>query len=289
MTFDIKPFDAAHGAEVHGVNLSKPIDNETFEQIERAYNKYAVLLFRDQKINEEQQLGFSRQFGKLEVHVLDQYLHPNHPEILVVSNIKEGDRHIGIYDAGRYWHTDLSYMKRPSRGSLLYAIEVPHDDEGNPLGDTLYTSSSAAYDALPKKMRKLIDGLDAEFSLANRHAKLIADGDMEAVLSDKHQEKVPPVVHKVVRSHPITGRKSIYVNEGQTAKILGVPDDEAHDLLESLLAHVSKDEFIYRHKWRVGDVLMWDNIPTQHLAICDYELPQRRLLHRTTLKGAEPI
>ena len=146
----------------------------------------------------------------------------------------------------------------------------------------------AAYDALPKKMRKLIDGLNAEFSLANRHAKLIADGDTGAVLSDK-QEKVPPVVHKVVRSHPITGRKSIYVNEGQTAKILGVPGDEAHDLLESLLAHVSKDEFIYRHKWRVGDVLMWDNIPTQHLAICDYELPQRRLLHRTTLKGAEPI
>lgn len=289
MTFDIKPFDAAHGAEVHGLDLSKPIDNETFERIERAYNKYAVLLFRDQKINEEQHLGFSRQFGKLEVHVLDQYLHPNHPEILVVSNIKEGDRHIGIYDAGRYWHTDLSYMKRPSRGSLLYAIEVPHDDEGNPLGDTLYTSSSAAYDALPKKMRKLIDGLNAEFSLANRHAKLIADGDTGAALSDKHQEKVPPVVHKVVRSHPITGRKSIYVNEGQTAKILGVPGDEAHDLLESLLAHVSKDEFIYRHKWRVGDVLMWDNIPTQHLAICDYELPQRRLLHRTTLKGAEPI
>ena len=289
MTLDIIPFDAAVGAEIRGVDLSQPMDDETFNEIEAAYNKYSVLLFRGQKINEDQHLTFSRRFGELEVHVLEQYLHPQHPEILVVSNIKEGDRHIGIYDAGRYWHTDLSYMKVPSRGSLLYAIEVPHSDNGDPLGDTLYTSSAAAYDALPEKTRDQIDKLSAEFSLANRHAKLVADGDTGAVLSDTHQQKAPPVVHKVVRTHPVTGRKSIYVNEGQTAKILGMPEDEGRDLLQELLTHVTKDEFVYRHKWRVGDLLMWDNIPTQHLAICDYELPQRRLLHRTTLKGTAPI
>ena len=111
MTLDINPFDAAVGAEVRGVDLAQPMDDQTFKEIEAAYNKYSVLLFRNQKINEAQHLTFSRKFGELEVHVLEQYLHPQHPEILVVSNIKEGDRHIGIYDAGRYWHTDLSYMK----------------------------------------------------------------------------------------------------------------------------------------------------------------------------------
>ena len=289
MPVDIKRFDAPLGAEIRGIDLSKPMDDNTFAQIERAYNDHAVLLFRDQQISEAQHLAFSRRFGELEVHVLEQYLHSRYPEILVVSNIKKGDRHIGIYDAGRYWHTDLSYMKVPSRGSLLYAIEVPHDDSGAPLGDTLYTSSAAAYDALPEKTRKQIDTLSAEFSLANRHAKLVADGDTAAVLSDTHQQKAPPVVHKVVRTHPVTGRKSIYVNEGQTAKILGLPEDEGRELLQELLTHVTKEEFIYRHKWSVGDLLMWDNIPTQHLAICDYALPQRRLLHRTTLKGTAPI
>ncbi|MGI9411918.1 MAG: TauD/TfdA dioxygenase family protein [Hyphomicrobiaceae bacterium] len=289
MAIEIMPFSAALGAEVHGVDLAKPMDDNTFRQIEDAYNAHSVLLFRDQKIDEAQHLAFSRRFGELEVHVLDQYLHPQHPEILVVSNIKDGDRNIGIYDAGRYWHTDLSYMKVPSRGSLLYAIEIPHDDDGVALGDTAFTNSAAAYDALPKATRDHIDDLSAEFSLANRHAKLVADGDDGAVLSEQHEQKVPPVVHKVVRTHPVTGRRSIYVNEGQTAKILGLPEDEGRDLLRQLLAHVTKDEFVYRHNWRVGDLLMWDNIPTQHLAISDYALPQRRLMHRTTLKGTAPI
>tara|TARA_Y100001960_G_scaffold332898_1_gene435427 strand:- start:1135 stop:2004 length:870 start_codon:yes stop_codon:yes gene_type:complete len=288
MKLDIQPFEAALGAEIKGVNLAQKLDAHTFSDIEQAYNEYSVLLFRDQSIDEAQHLAFSRRFGQLEVHVLDQYLHPQHPEILIVSNVMDGDRHVGIYDAGRYWHTDLSYMSVPSRGSLLYAIEVPHDDNGEPLGDTLFTSTSAAYEALSDSMKSRITDLKAEFSLANRHAKLVADGDQSAELSDTHQEKAPPVVHRIVRTHPFTGRKSVYVNEGQTANILGLPDDEARALLTELCTHCTNQEFIYRHKWRKGDLLMWDNIPTQHLAICDYELPQRRYLHRTTLRGMPP-
>ena len=288
MTPDILPFDAALGAEVRGVDLSQKLDDATFAAIERAWNDHAVLLFRDQAIDAVQHVAFSRRFGDLEVHVLDQYLHPEHPEILIVSNVMDGDRHVGIYDAGRYWHTDLSYMAVPSRGSLLYAIEVPHDVAGSPLGDTLFASTAAAFDALSEDMKRRIVGLKAEFSLANRHAKLVADGDPDAALSDAHREKAPPVVHKVVRTHPITGRKSIYVNEGQTSRILGLPDPEARDLLEALCTHCTRPEFIYRHRWRTGDLLMWDNIPTQHIAICDYALPQRRYMHRTTLRGAPP-
>ena len=285
---DIQPLDAALGAEVHGVDLSRGIDGETFAAIERAWNEHSVLLFRDQAIDAGQHLAFSRRFGDLEVHVLDQYLHPEHPEILIVSNVMDGDRHVGIYDAGRYWHTDLSYMAVPSRGSLLHAIEVPHDAEGRPLGDTLFTSTTAAYDVLSPEMKRRISGLSAEFSLANRHARLVADGDPDAALSDTHREKAPPVVHKVVRTHPITGRRSIYVNEGQTSRILDLPDDEARDLLHELCTHCTRPEFVYRHRWRAGDLLMWYNIPTQHLAICDYALPQRRYMHRTTLRGTPP-
>ena len=288
MTLDIRPFDAALGAEVRGVDLSREPDDATFRAIERAWNEHSVLLFRDQSIDETRHLAFTRRFGDLEVHVLDQYLHPEHPEILIVSNVMDGDRHVGIYDAGRYWHTDLSYMKVPSRGSLLYAIEVPHDATGTPLGDTLFASTAAAYDTLPADMKRRISWLEAEFSLANRHARLVADGDPDATLSDAQQEKAPPVIHKVVRTHPITGRRSIYVNEGQTARILDLPDDEARDLLEELCTHCTRPEFVYRHRWRTGDLLMWDNIPTQHLAICDYALPQRRYMHRTTLRGTPP-
>lgn len=192
MAMEIRPFETALGAEVVGVDLSKPMDDETFAAVESAYNTHSVLLFRDQDINEVQHLEFSRRFGDLEVHVLDQYLHPQHPEILVVSNVMDGDRHVGIYDAGRYWHTDLSYMAVPSRGSLLYAIEVPHDDDGKPLGDTLFASTAAAYDALPENRRHQIDTLSAEFSLANRMAKLVADGDETATLSDANKNMVPP-------------------------------------------------------------------------------------------------
>ena len=288
MSPDIRPFDAALGAEVRGVDLSRVLDDAAFAAIERAWNEHSVLLFRDQAISEARHIDFSRRFGKLEIHVLDQYLHPEHPEILIVSNVMDGDRHVGIYDAGRYWHTDLSYMAVPSRGSLLHAIEVPHDAAGEPLGDTLFASTAAAYDALPANMKHRISGLKAEFSLANRHARLVADGDPDAELSDAHRKKTPPVVHKVVRTHPITGRRSIYVNEGQTARILDLPDDEARDLLEELCTRCTRPEFVYRHRWRVGDLLMWDNIPTQHLAICDYALPQRRCMHRTTLRGTPP-
>ena len=288
MTLKVRPFEAPLGAEVHGVDLSHNLDDVTFDAIERAWNEHSVLLFRNQTIDADRHVTLSRRFGDLEVHVLDQYLHREHEEILIVSNVMDGDRHVGIYDAGRYWHTDLSYMAAPSRGSLLYAIEVPHDDAGVPLGDTLFASTAAAYDALPASMKQRISGLEAEFSLANRHARLVADGDRDAALSDEHRAKAPPVIHKVVRTHPITGRRSIYVNEGQTARILGLPEDEARELLRELCVHCTRPEFVYRHRWRVGDLLMWDNIPTQHLAICDYALPQRRYMHRTTLRGTAP-
>jgi taurine dioxygenase len=280
----IEPLTKSIGAEIEGVDLSEDLDAATFAELERAWNEDSVLVFRGQKLQPEDLVAFSRRFGPLEIHVLDQYLHPAHPEILVISNVVENGKPVGIADAGRYWHSDLSYMAEPSRGSILYAIEIPSEN-GKALGDTIWASAAAAYEALDEGMQKRLDSLEAAYSLGHRFKKIVADGNKDAAMTDTQEEKVPEVVHPVVRTHPVTGRKSIFVNEGHTSRILGLPEDESRELLDFLWTHCRKPEFTYRHHWRPGDVVMWDNIPTQHIAICDYALPQRRLLHRTTLTG----
>lgn len=280
----IQPFDAALGAQVSGLDLAEPLDDNTFATIEQAYNEHSLLLFRDQQLTPDQHIAFSQRFGNLQVHVLDQWCHPEHPELLVVSNIKDGDRHVGIYNAGRFWHTDLSYMQAPSRGSLLYALEIPVAD-GHPLGDTLFASTGAAYDALPESTRKRVGNLRATFSLAHQRAKLLAQGDTGSVLTEEQLAKTPVATHRIVQKHPVTGRTCLFINEGHAIEILDLPADESAELLRELCDHCTQPEFVYRHRWAVGDLLMWDNLATQHLAICDYALPQRRYLLRTTLEG----
>jgi len=287
MALRIEPFDGAIGAAIIDVDLAQPLDAEERERLIEAWNRYSVLVFRDQQIAPDEFLRYSRYFGDLEVHVLEQYLHPVHPEILVVSNILEYGRNIGIPDAGRYWHTDLSYLDVPSRGSILYAMEIPEAD-GETLGNTLWASTAAAYEALPEATRARVDGLQAEYSLSKRFQKLADDGTKHIELSDEQREKTPSVTHPVVRTHPVTGRRGILVNEGHTTHIVGMPEDESQALLQELWDHTTKPDFTYCHEWRVGDVVMWDNTLTQHLAICDYALPQRRLLHRTTITGERP-
>lgn len=285
MTLNLTRMDAPLGAEIHDIDLSQRLDDATFAEVEEAFNTHSVLVFRDQELSPERQIDFSRRFGTLEVHVLSQYLHPSFPEILVVSNILDNGRNVGIPDAGRYWHTDLSYMEAPSRGSLLYAMEIPEQD-GAPLGDTLFASGSAAYDALPADMKRRVEGLDALFSLGHRFSKLAADGTQHQKMTDEQAAKTPEVLHRLVQTHPVTGRKILFVNEGHAARIPGLPEDESRALLDELCEFCHRPEFVYHHRWRVGDLVMWDNIPTQHLAVNDYALPQRRYMHRTTLQGA---
>jgi taurine dioxygenase len=280
----IQPFDAALGAEINGLDLAESLDDRTFAAVERAYNEHSLLLFRNQQLTPEQHIAFSKRFGDLQIHVLDQWCHPEHPELLIVSNIKDGERHVGIYNAGRYWHTDLSYMQAPSRGSLLYALEIPTTD-GRALGDTLFASTAAAYDALSESMQKRIADLRATFSLAHQRAKLLAQGDTGSVLTEEQLAKTPVATHRIVHKHPVTGRTCLFVNEGHAIEILDLPSDEGAELLQELCEHSTQPEFVYRHRWAVGDLLMWDNLATQHLAIFDYALPQRRYLLRTTLEG----
>ncbi len=279
------------GAEIAGVDLSKELDDDIFSQVRNAYYEHSIVVFRDQKLTPAQQIDFSRRFGELEIHVLKQYLLPGYPEIMVVSNILEDGKPIGLADTGRVavWHTDLSYMKAPSAGSALYALEIPHNDAGEVVGDTLFASTFLAYDALSEDMKKRLEGLKAIHHMTKGYDR-DADAPPTRIKYDDNQRKqIPDQAHPIIRTHPVTRRKCIYVNKLCVSGIVGMSESESEPLLEDIYAHCTRPEFIYRHKWRVGDLLMWDNCSLLHLAEPDYALPQRRRMHRTTIRGSVPL
>jgi taurine dioxygenase len=285
MTPIVKKSGAACGAEIE-FDLAQETDEPTFREIERAFHDNIVVVFRGQQLSNERHVEFSARFGELETHIVKKYLLLGFPEILLISNIRnESGDHIGLADAGFTWHTDTSYRRRPSRCSLLYAKEVPHRD-GLPLGDTVFANTIAAYEALPEAKRKRISGLKAIHRYSAR--RRVADSPRPKLTAEQIAE-TPDIAHPIVRTHPYTGRKSLYVTAGECIGIEGMPEDEAVDLIAELDAHCVKPEFLYRHKWQVGDLLMWDNATSMHLAICDYALPERRLMHRTTVIGTVPF
>jgi taurine dioxygenase len=290
MAIQVTKCDAALGAEI-GVDLSRPFDDATFREIEDAFHDNIVVFFRGQNLSNERHIEFSRRFGELEVHIVKKYLLPGHPEILLVSNVKnEAGEHIGLADAGFTWHSDVSYRKNPSRCSLLYAKEVPVRD-GVVLGDTVFANCIAAYEALPAAMQRRLDGMKAVHRYSMRRR---IENSPRPKLTAAQLAETPDVAHPIVRTHPHTGRKAIYVTAGECIGIVlpsgeAMPEDEALDLIAELDAHCVKPAFLYRHHWRAGDLVMWDNATAMHLAICDYALPERRLMHRTTVIGGVPF
>ena len=276
---------AACGAEI-ACDLAQDIDEATFREIEHAFHDNIVVFFRRQNLSNERHIEFSRRIGEPEIHNVKKYLLPDSPEILLISNIRD-DRgeHIGLADAGFTWHSDTSYRRRPSRCSLLYAKEVPQRG-GRPIGDTVFANTVAAYEALPESMKKLLARLKAVHRYSAR--RRVADSPRPK-LTRQQVEETPDIAHPIVRTHPYTGRKSLYVTAAECIGIEGMPDDEALDLIAELDSHCVRPEFLYRHKWQVGDLLMWDNTSSMHLAICDYALPERRLMHRTTVIGTVPF
>jgi taurine dioxygenase len=280
---EVIPSASPLGAEIAGVDLSQEIDDGTFRAIEEAYHEHIVVVFRHQTLTPAPLIRFARRFGTLEVSPRTQFALPGYPEILRLSNILDADgQQIGNADAGRTWHTDLSYTATPPRGSLLYAVEIPTNERGEALGDTLFVSTAAAYDALPAARQWQLHGLRA---IHRAGAKQYAPGSQ---LADAVKD-LPDVIHPVIRTHPVTGRRAIYVRDGECVGIVGMPDAEARVLIQELSDFVTRPEFLYRHQWRVGDLLMWDNCCAQHLAVKDYDLPQRRLMHRVTVNGSVPV
>ena len=281
MKLEIIPTGAALAAEIRGIDLSLPLGDNIFGEIEHAYNEYGVIFFRNQQITPEQQVAFTRRFGEIEFNIFgERWSVPGCPEIVVVSNITDDGKPIGVRRAGENWHSDMCYTARPPRGTILYALEIP-ELYGLPLGDTEFASAAAAWEAVPDSLRSRLEGRRAVFDFTGR--KRAFPPTAEEV------ERNPPVRHPIMRTHPKTGRKCLYVMRDDCTGIEGVAAEEADALICALADHIVKPQFIYRHQWRPGDLLMWDNCTVQHRAIQDYDLPQRRLMHRTTMGGAVPV
>ncbi len=281
--FDVRPFAEKVGAEIVGLDLSRPLNDADFARVHQAHLDYHVVVFRDQHITPQQQIDFSRRFGVLQIHVLKQFLLANHPEILIVSNIVENGQPVGLGDAGKYWHSDLSYKELPSLGSMLYAQELP--SEG---GDTLFADMHLAWDTLPEHLRKAIEGLNAVHSYTSRYSHGRNADNWRPTLSAEQLAQVAVVSHPIVRTHPENGRKALFVSEGFTTHIVGLPEDESQAILTELYAHSVRPEGVYRHKWQENDMVFWDNRSLIHLAGGTPDHLRRRL-HRTTIQGDAPF
>ena len=267
--------------EVEGIDLAIDHDAASIILIREALLEHKVLVFRNQKLSNEDHVNFSKKFGLSEFHNVTHYLLPNFPEILVLSN-RGNDGTKPVANGGAYWHSDMSYKAIPPMGSILYALEVP--PEG---GDTMFSDMEAAYENLPHTCKSEIKGLEAVHSYLPRFFKQRAEDEkfknQQFELSDEQKSKFPEVVHPVVSFHPEAKYKVLFVNEGFTTRIKGLKKEKSDILLEKLYQHATKDCFIYVHKWSAGDVVFWDNRSTMHKAT-SYNLKYPRRMHRTTIR-----
>jgi len=278
---DVRPMAGALGADIYDIDLARPLDDATFAAIERAFHEHLVLFFHDQRLTPEQHIDFTRRFGPLSrspyIKHMDEY-----PDIIAV--LKEADeRNISTF--GNAWHSDFSFMEQPPLGSVLYGREVPSHG-----GDTLFANMYLAYDALSEGMRRLLDPLNAmhsgrPYGVGGLPKDLKVSRSIGIVRDDPEADR--EIAHPVVRVHPKTGRKALFVNQIYTTRFEGMTEAESRPLLQFLYRHAIRPEFTCRLRWRTGDLAMWDNRSAMHYAINDYD-GQRRLMHRTTIVGERP-
>jgi taurine dioxygenase len=277
---DIKPTGEALGARIFGVDLSKPVSDDDFKTILRALGEHGVIVFPRQTIETEDLARFGKMFGDLEINVANLYHEPNHPEVMILSNMKKDGKPIGLGDAGQGWHTDMSYSKDIALANVLYAMKVPMRD-GRPLGDTQFRNMHAAYDHLPDDIKKRVEGRTATHDFIKFWDMMRAKpASTRGPLTPEQRRQKPPVSQPIVQTHPITGRKILYCNPGYAMFVDGMDKVESDELLDTLFKHQEKPEFFYAHKWTEGDVLMWDNIGTVHNAIPDYSPDEPRYMRR---------
>jgi len=255
-----RPLAAGFGVEVDA-DISQPLSDARFADIERAFYACQVLALRAQELTPAQFAAFARRFGPPQPHVIDQFHHPEDSNILILSNVRKEGKPTGLQDAGSYFHTDYSYLQVPARATTLYSRVVPKVG-----GDTLFANQQAAYDDLPDAMKKRIEPLHAIHHYGNRNDQDEASRTVASVLTDEQKAKMPVITHKVARPHPVTGRKSLYAVSGSSFGIVGMPEDEARDLLDELAAHSTQPAYQLRFRYGVGDVVVWDNASLLHSA-----------------------
>jgi len=267
---------SAFFAEVVGADLKRAEDEAQFGAIKAAHLAHGVIVIRDQEMTPDDQIAFSRRFGPLAIHVLQDQLLEGFPEILQVSNKTKDGKYVGLPDAGRFWHTDQSYEEKPALGSILYALEIPEDGSG----DTWFCDMTAAYEALSPDMKARLDGLQGMHIYNHGHENFS--------LSEEQRDRLPGYAHPIVRTHPETGRKALYLGGKLMKHIIGLNESESDALMAELYTHCDQDAFVYRHKWRQGDVVFWDNRCTMHFAQPYDDQRYTRHMHRTTVQGDRP-
>jgi taurine dioxygenase len=277
----IKPSGAALGASVEDLDLSRPLSAAEDKTVVDALGKYGVLRFPGQKLDAAQLKRFAAIFGDLEINVASgAYQEPGHPEVMILSNIVENGRPIGLADAGQDWHTDMSYSKTIAFANVLYGIKIPRRN-GQPLGNTEFCSMHAAYEGLSEEMKRDLADKTALHDFSKFWDKMrLEKGSKRPPLTEAQKKAKPPVSHPIFLTHPITGRKVLYANPGYAVRINELPQEESDQTLEFLFAHQTKPEYRYASRWREGDVLMWEDFGTIHNAVADYGPDEHRLIKR---------
>ena len=276
----LRPLCRALGVEVVGFDAATAVSDATIAALRDAVDEHGILLFRGQVLDPDAHLAFSRRFGALQEVAQKQYQMAGRPEIYIIGNVEENGRPIGDPSVGRLWHSDQSFLPHPAIGSLLYGVECPAEG-----ADTLFANMYKAYDALPPELRRRIEHLHAVHSFSEYYQALRQRDPTQPELTDSRRVLYPDVVHPLVRRNPRTGRKALYVNPGYAIAIAELPVPEGEQLLNELCEHSSRDEFVYAHKWRNGDLVFWDNLAVNHKGTpFDTDRYVRRM-HRTTVAG----
>lgn len=279
----VTPTGAALGADVAGIDLSRPLDDATFKAVEKAWHDHLVLRFRGQKLDDPGLLAFARRFGELDkapVHAVNDADHDPFPEITVMSNIKVNGKSIG--NLGHYeaeWHTDMSYNEKTPIGSLLYSLEVPPSG-----GDTGFSNMYLAYETLPAQLKRAVTGKTCRHDSSRNSVGELRKGFKDVT----DPREAPGAEHPIVRTHPATRRNALFLGRRRNAYIIGLPLEESEDLLNRLWAHASRAEFTWYQQWKVGDLIMWDNRSTMHRRDA-FDPASRRLMHRTQIRGDKPF
>src|SRR5438045_517664 len=276
MSLQTRPLHPTLACEIEGLPLWEPLDPGTVAELRQLWSKWGVLVFRRQALSEAELAAFCALFGPLERTVRSDWASPWVPEVTVLSNLKDGQGNPigGLGDGELQWHSDQSYMTNPATGAALYAVELP--SEG---GTTSWVDLAAAYAGLPDRLKRLVEGRQGVFSYVKR---LAGYQGVDRVISSEAKRKTPPVLHPLVHTHPVTGRKALYLDSTTTIGIAGMDDVSGSALFDEIYEFATRPEFVYRHEWQVGDVVMWDNGATMHRRE-PFNPTARRLMKRTTI------
>jgi taurine dioxygenase len=273
------PLSAHTGAEITGVDLRGPVDTQTRRGLNQAFLDHSVIAIRDQNLNAPQFLEAMNIFGEIFLQHNPRFAVPECPQIHYISNqdkLEDGR----VYIPGEGYHTDHSNDIEPPKATVLYAVKLPNSG-----GDTQFVNMYEAYEALPEEMKERIEGLQARHVYQSKHSQR----KLPRLAEERSKIGVGSAVHPIVRTHPETGRKAIYINPIRIEEIIGMPEREALRLLDELLEHATQEKFQYRHKWKPGDVVIWDNRCLMHKANGDYPVSEVRYLYRVMLKGDQPV